>query len=40
MKLALRLDLYRAANLSVPVDLVQEAESLGYHSVWLSLIHI
>jgi len=34
VKLALRLDLYRAANLSVPVDLVQEAEQLGYHSVW------
>src|SRR5579871_4428433 len=34
MKLALRLDLYRAAKLEVPVDLVREAEDLGYHSVW------
>src|SRR3984893_4851008 len=34
MKLALRLDLYRAATLEVPVDLVQPAEDLGYHSVW------
>jgi F420-dependent oxidoreductase-like protein len=34
MKLALRLDLYRAATLEVPVDLVREAEALGYHSVW------
>ena len=34
MKLALRLDLYRAAELEVPVDLVREAEDLGYHSVW------
>src|SRR5579871_3171167 len=34
MKLALRLDLYRAARLEVPVDLVREAEELGYHSVW------
>jgi len=34
MKLAMRLDLYRAAELEVPVDLVREAEDLGYHSVW------
>ncbi len=34
MKLALRLDLYRAAALEVPVDLVREAEDLGFHSVW------
>src|SRR6478752_5588544 len=34
MKLALRLDLYRAARLAVPVDAVRSAEDLGYHSVW------
>jgi len=34
MKLALRLDLYRAAELRVPVELVRRAEDLGYHSVW------
>ncbi len=34
MKLALRLELYRAAEVTVPVDLVRQAESLGYHSVW------
>jgi F420-dependent oxidoreductase-like protein len=34
MKLALRLDLYRAAELRVPVELVRQAEDLGYHSVW------
>ena len=34
MKLALRLNLYRAADLAVPVDLVRAAEDLGYHSVW------
>jgi F420-dependent oxidoreductase-like protein len=34
MKLALRLDLYRAAALEVPVDLVRQAEDLGFHSVW------
>ena len=33
-KLGLRLDLYRAASLSVPVELVQRAERAGYHSVW------
>jgi F420-dependent oxidoreductase-like protein len=34
VKLALRLDLYRAASLTVPVDLVLSAEDMGYHSVW------
>jgi len=34
MKLGLRLNLYRAAQLAVPVDLVQLAERVGYHSVW------
>ena len=34
MKLAYRLDLYRAADLSVPVEEVRKAEALGYHSVW------
>jgi alkanesulfonate monooxygenase SsuD/methylene tetrahydromethanopterin reductase-like flavin-dependent oxidoreductase (luciferase family) len=34
MKLALRLELYRAAELRVPVELVRRAEDLGYHSVW------
>jgi F420-dependent oxidoreductase-like protein len=34
MHLAIRLNLYRAATLSVPVDLVQAADDLGYHSVW------
>jgi F420-dependent oxidoreductase-like protein len=34
MKLGLRLSLYRAARLEVPVDLVLRAEELGYHSVW------
>jgi F420-dependent oxidoreductase-like protein len=34
VKLALRLDLYRAAELRVPVELVRHAEDLGYHSVW------
>ncbi|MBX6388523.1 MAG: LLM class F420-dependent oxidoreductase [Frankia sp.] len=34
MKLALRLNLYRAAQLEVPVDVVRHAEALGYHSVW------
>lgn len=34
MKLAFRLDLYRAARLEVPVELVRRAEDLGYHSVW------
>ena len=34
IKLGLRLDLYRAARLEVPVDLVRRAEALGFHSVW------
>jgi F420-dependent oxidoreductase-like protein len=34
VKLGLRLNLYRAAQLAVPVDTVRHAESLGYHSVW------
>ena len=34
MKLGLGLDLYRGAELEVPVATVQLAERLGYHSVW------
>src|SRR3984885_14430086 len=34
LKLALRLALYRAAELRVPIELVLEAERLGFHSVW------
>ena len=34
MKFGLRLELYRAARLDVPYDLVRQAESLGFHSVW------
>jgi F420-dependent oxidoreductase-like protein len=34
VKLGLRLELYRAADLAVPVDIVRRAEALGYHSVW------
>lgn len=34
MKLALGLDLYRGAQLRVPVEQVRLAEDLGYHSVW------
>ena len=34
MKLAYRLELYRAARLEVPVEAVRKAEALGYHSVW------
>jgi F420-dependent oxidoreductase-like protein len=34
MHLALRLNLYRSATLTVPVDLVRAADDLGYHSVW------
>ena len=34
MKLALGLDLYRGARLTVPVDTVRLAEGLGFHSVW------
>jgi F420-dependent oxidoreductase-like protein len=34
MKLGLRLELYRAAELRVPMELIHQAEDLGYHSVW------
>jgi F420-dependent oxidoreductase-like protein len=34
VKLGLRLDLYRSAGLHLPVELVREAEALGFHSVW------
>ena len=34
LKLGLGLDLYRGAELDVPVAAVQLAERLGYHSVW------
>ena len=34
MKLALRLNLYRAADLAVPVDIVRARRAIGYHSVW------
>jgi F420-dependent oxidoreductase-like protein len=34
VKLALRLELYRAAELAVPIDIIRRAEELGYHSVW------
>jgi len=34
VKLAYRLELYRAARLEVPIDMVRRAEDLGYHSVW------
>src|ERR1700710_2008807 len=34
MKLGLRLELYRAAELAVPMEQILQAEELGYHSVW------
>jgi F420-dependent oxidoreductase-like protein len=34
VKLGLRLELYRAARVEVPYELVRLAESLGFHSVW------
>ena len=34
LKLGLRLEVYRAATMSVPVELVRRAERAGYHSVW------
>jgi F420-dependent oxidoreductase-like protein len=34
LKLGYRLDLYRAADLKVPIEAVRRAEALGYHSVW------
>ena len=33
-KLGLRLELYRSAQVRVPVELVQRAEAAGFHSVW------
>jgi F420-dependent oxidoreductase-like protein len=34
VKLGLRLELYRAARVEVPFELVRHAEALGFHSVW------
>ena len=34
LQLGFRLEIYRAAQLSLPIDLIQQAEALGYHSVW------
>jgi F420-dependent oxidoreductase-like protein len=34
LKIGLRLAIYRAARLDLPVALVQRAEALGFHSVW------
>lgn len=34
MKLGIGLDLYRDAQVRVPVHLVRQVEALGYHSVW------
>ncbi len=34
MHFGLRLNLYRAARLHIPLELVQAADDLGYHSVW------
>ncbi len=34
LKLGLRLEVYRAAELKLPIDTIREAEALGYHSVW------
>jgi F420-dependent oxidoreductase-like protein len=34
VKLAYRLEMYRASQLRVPVEAVRRAEALGYHSVW------
>ncbi len=34
MKLALRLATHGESRLSVPIDLIQRAEALGFHSVW------
>jgi F420-dependent oxidoreductase-like protein len=34
LKLAYRLELYRASRLEIPIEMVRRAESLGYHSVW------
>ena len=34
MKLGLGLDLYRGAQLQVPIEKIRKAEALGFHSVW------
>ena len=34
LKLGLRLEMFRAAQLQVPFELVRLAENLGFHSVW------
>ena len=34
LQLGFRLEVYRAAQLTLPVALIQQAEALGYHSVW------
>ncbi len=34
LKLGLRLEVYRAAELKLPIDTIRQAEALGYHSVW------
>ncbi|MDQ1431756.1 MAG: hypothetical protein QOF40_2358, partial [Actinomycetota bacterium] len=34
LKLGLRLEMYRAAQLQLPFDMVLRAEALGFHSVW------
>jgi F420-dependent oxidoreductase-like protein len=34
LKLGLRLEMYRAAQLQVPFEMVRQAEDLGFHSVW------
>jgi F420-dependent oxidoreductase-like protein len=34
LKIGLRLEIYRAAQLELPVAMVQRAETLGFHSVW------
>lgn len=34
MKLALGLDLYNQARLDLPVEAIQRAEAVGFHSVW------
>jgi alkanesulfonate monooxygenase SsuD/methylene tetrahydromethanopterin reductase-like flavin-dependent oxidoreductase (luciferase family) len=34
LKLGLRLEVYRAAELKLPIETILAAEALGYHSVW------
>jgi F420-dependent oxidoreductase-like protein len=34
MKLGFRLEVYRSAGVSLPLEMVRLAEELGYHSVW------